>query len=135
MKVLLKQPNVIHQIREVNDRYRMDGVASILGKTASQQIIWLNTERTLAFICDECAQNNNPLPNFFIEVPNPFSPVQNIAGDVVFVRIMPCDPSKEAVWDYEIEDLREADIQLIEYLLSDGKQVSLAMEYFIKGGC
>ena len=95
----------------------------------------MDSNRTLAFICDDLAAMKQKPINFYIEVPNPFSPVQIITGDVVFIRSKPCDPSTEEIWDYEVVDLLDSDIQLLNNLLDDGTQVSLAMEYFARGGC
>ena len=135
MKIGVKQPGKKLKLIECSCQYRGDGITSILGQNIDQCPVWLDSEHTLAFVCDGYAPYRKTATNFFIEVPNPFAPVQNIMGDVVFVRTKPCDPTVEEIWDYEIVDLQETDIRFIEYLLSDGKQVSLAMEYFTRGGC
>lgn len=135
MKLAIKKVGSILQFIETASRYRSDAISGIVGKHFDQRAVWLDAEHSLAFVCDDNGPMKQEPLNFFIEVPNPFSPVQAIAGDVVFVRTKPCDPTTEEIWDYEVEDLLDTDIQLINYLLDDGKQVSLAMEYFARGGC
>jgi hypothetical protein len=134
MKIADKKAGNSLEVIDVPLQYRMAAVAHVLGKAAAQFPVWLDSERTLAFVCDENAALRKQPVNFFIEAPNPFAPVQAIAGDVVFIRTKPCDPATEEIWDYEVEDLLDTDIQLINYLLDDGKQVSLAMQYFARGG-
>lgn len=134
MKIAVKKAGNSLEVIGVPLPYRMAAVAHVLGKAATQFPVWLDGDRTLAFVCDENAVLRKQPVNFFIEVPNPFAPVQAIVGDVVFVRTKPCDPAVEEIWDYEVEDLLDTDIQLINYLLDDGKQVSLAMQYFARGG-
>lgn len=135
MKIAIKHPGISLELDDTPHVYRAEAVAQVLGKKATQCPVWLDSEKTLAFVCDENATFKQQPVNFFIEVPNIFAPVQTIVGDVVFVRTKPCDPATEEIWDYEVEDLRDTDILLINYLLDDGKQVSLAMEYFARGGC
>ena len=135
MKVALKKAGEQLALQEVALLYRTDAVAAILGRSIEQRAVWLDSNRTLAFICDDLAAMIHKPINFYIEVPNPFSPVQIITGDVVFIRSKPCDPSTEEIWDYEVVDLLDSDIQLLNNLLDDGTQVSLAMEYFARGGC
>lgn len=134
MRIAVKQAGAPLELREVVHQYRTDAAMDILGRAAEQRPIWLDSKRTLAFICDDLSTMKQRPINFYIEVPNPFSPVQIITGDVVFIRTKPCDPSTEEIWDYELEDITETDIGLIQCLLSDRTQISLALEYFARGG-
>jgi hypothetical protein len=135
MKIAVKRVDKPCEIIDVNEVYRIDVAKKVLGSDIDARSLWLDAERTLAFIYDdEVCFKNNVMTNFLIEVPNVFAPIQPIRGDVAFIRTKPCNPFEQEIWDYEVEDLREQDIADIQELLSDETQIGLTLAYFLGGG-
>ena len=133
MRVAVKEVGTAKNIVRTASHYRADAVTKHLGNV-QQRAVWLDAENTLAMVFDDLGQMKQAPLNFFIEVPNPFSPVQPIAGNVVFVRTKPVNAVETEIWDYEVEDLCESDIEKLRDLLSDERQVSLTVQYFTGRG-
>lgn len=132
MRIIVKDAEQNMRLEETSRQHRTDAVVDQLGNV-NQQAVWLDQEKTLAMVFDDLGRMKKAPLNFFIEVPNPFSPVQPIAGKVVFVRTKPVNSNRKEIWNYEVEDLRESDIEKIKALLSDENQVSLTIRYFSGG--
>lgn len=134
MRILVKRVGEEPQIVLTNERYRTAAAKKVLGTKIDARALWLDGVRTLAFVYDdEILFKADPATNFFIEVANKFAPIQPIRGDVAFIRTKPCNPFEEEIWDYEVEDLREQDIENIRKLLSDETQIRLTLAYFLGG--
>lgn len=133
MRIAVKDAGQSMRLVETASRYRTNAVSKQLGNIY-QRAVWLDQDNTLAMVFDDSGQMKQAPLNFFIEVPNPFSPVQPIAGKVVFVRTKPVNAADKEIWDYEVEDLRESDIEELRNLLSDEQQVSLTLQYFTRKG-
>ena len=129
MKIAIKRVDESLMFSEFDGVYRSDAAQCFLDKYTDRRAIWLDADRCLAFICDAAGLCRNLPLNFFLEVPTSPWPVQAIVGDVIFVRTKPVNIWEQEIYDYEVEDITEADIQYITKLLSWETQRRLFTEY------
>lgn len=74
------------------------------------------------FCCvDEDGYPKNLDFNIFIPTLSPDFPIQRLVGNVVFYRVKPVNYSGE-IYDYEIGELTEKDLEIINKILSEDEQ-------------
>lgn len=59
--------------------------------------------------------------NIFIPTLNPNYPIQRLVGNVVFYRLKPVNYDGE-IYDYEIDNLTEKDLEIINQILDEDEQ-------------
>lgn len=120
VKVLVVKPQANVLEVEAECVYRGDcGKLINPNENVAIEMVWVNEERTLALLVDEDGLPKQLPINFFVEISsNPFHPVQAIVGTVLFVRFKKVDPCAEEIWDYELEDITEADKSTVKKLLN-----------------
>lgn len=133
MKIAIKEVGKELRVVDVDERYERACVKKFTGQDDPVEFVPLNDEGTFYI-----GVNENGLPlelpvNFLLGVDNPYYPIQKMVGTVVFVRHKYVNPWLEEIWDFEIEDLTDDDMRLIEKILSPEYQNSLA-ERFIDYG-
>ena len=131
MKVMVKRVGCPLEVVEANEQYFGDCVKGILGENITVQRVYMGGENPFEFIMgvDEDGLPKQLPFNFFMDMNNPYFPVQAIVGTAVFVRCKPCDPYEEEIWDYEVADITDNDKGSIEYLLSYDNQHQLYLTY------
>lgn len=136
MKIAIKEVGKKLQVIETNIKYRYECCKQFTGKSDPVEFIKLNKDGTFSL-----GVNENGLPlelpvNFLIGTNNPYYPIQKIVGTVVFVRCKYVDVLKKEIWDYEVEDLTEEDINYIEEMLNEKYQKELEKRFEDYGkGC
>ena len=126
MKVAIKKVGMSLQIKEINTQYRTEFAKSVVNaypEYVPMQDGWL-------FCCVDEEGLLKGLPtNFLMEMNSDKFPLQKIVGDVVFVRCKPVNFFMEEVYDLEIVDLTDTDIEVINDLLSNDTQARLKGQF------
>ncbi len=126
MKVAIKKVGINLQIKEDDTQYRTEFAKSVINdypEYVSMQDGWL-------FCCVDEEGLLKGLPtNFLMEMNSDTFPLQKIVGDVVFVRCKPVNFFMEEVYDLEIVDLTDTDIEVINDLLSNDTQARLKEKF------
>lgn len=71
--------------------------------------------------------------NFYLAFKNQYFPVQKIVGTVVFARYQWENPWGKEIWDYQLQDITDADIAIVKNILDDAAQKRLAKMYIRLG--
>lgn len=114
MKVILKKVNEDIQIVETDKQYVNEACKEVLGEDCRYERVGI--DRNLNMYCFEDFIDRGLDMNFAMMTSNPYLPLQFIAGDVVFIRIKPVNIFEE-IWDYEVDDITEDDIELIKEVI------------------
>lgn len=129
MKIAIKEPGKALLFLETNEKYQRNCVKKQLGENRYPEFVPLNKNGTLSVgVTDDGLLRKLPL-NFYISCSNPYFPIQKMVGTVVFTKIKPIEQKAEEIYDYEVTDLTDEDILIIETLLSDEKQKELERYY------
>lgn len=115
-KIMVKEPGRKARIINFDGKYR-DEVRKFIGKDATLESVGIKreSESCLEMMVDEDGKIIGLEPNFFLPLRG--WGVDTIVGPVVFLRRN--NPSfEEEIWDFELEDLTEKDIALLQYVLS-----------------
>lgn len=129
MKIAVKEVGRKLQIIECNEKYRINGVRQFTGKENNVDIVRLSNDGCLTLgVNGEGLWNKLPT-NFLLEMMNPIYPIQKIVGTVVFTRVKHVNPYAEDVGDFELVDLTDCDIQLIQHILDEDKQKELQQHF------
>ena len=131
MKILIKRVDEPLEIIDSKEKYLGDAARVVLGDDITQERVRFSENLTM--VCDEDGLLKELPPNFLASMSNPFYPVQVIVGDVVFVRTKPLNAWEGEIWDLEVEDVTDADVQMINDLLSKDTQVDLITKYLRVG--
>lgn len=126
MKVIVKEVGKPLAVVDTKEKYFGDCVRNYLGKDITVERVYLDGMEFIMGVDEDGLMKQLPL-NFLMSMPNPIFPVQYIVGTVVFARCKPCNPYEEEIWDFEVTDVTDEDIKLIEGYLSDIRQSSLRL--------
>lgn len=126
MKVIVKEVGKPLAVVDTKEKYFGDCVRNYLGKDITVERVYLDGMEFIMGVDEDGLMKQLPL-NFLMSMPNPIFPVQYIVGTVVFARCKPCNPHEEEIWDFEVTDVTDEDIKLIEGYLSDIRQSSLRL--------
>lgn len=128
MKIAIKEVGKDLVIEECNEKYRTDTVRRYIGKECTTEYVFLTDDGTLFMGVDEDGLSKELETNFYILTKNPYFPIQKIVGTVVFGRVVPPKPYTE-IWDYEMTDLTDNDLNIINRLLDDNLQNKLKKDF------
>jgi len=131
MKVVVKEPKKNIKVVDINQKYRTDCVKEIIGQNYSIQFVCIeiDTQHILALGVIEDGLMRNLEPNMFISTTSPVFPVQILVGPVVFVKAKYENAFIKEIWDYEVEDITEEDLELIKQMVDPKVQAILYMKY------
>lgn len=133
MKIAVKEVGKEPQIIETRDKYRGACARRFTGIENHVEFVPLNEDGTL---CIGVNEDGLPLGlpiNFLLHMNSIDWPIQKMVGTVVFVRHRYVNPWKKEIYDFEVEDLTEKDMELIEKILSSKYQDELS-KYFVDYG-
>lgn len=131
MKAILIE-NGKPSIIEDNIRYFTDFAKKYLGENVTVERVHLSNNQTLFMAVDEDGiQKRLPL-NFFMEMSNPFYPIQAIVGKAIVIRVNKVDWNKGEIYDFEVTNVTEEDIVKVNRLLDEEYLISLAMKFYKK---
>ena len=119
MKICLKKPGSKNILVECGEQYRTACAKLFLGEDTTVTFVRLNSDGTLFMAVDEDGCMKRLEPNFVLECRDIFT--NSIRGDVivgraVFMRIK--QVGLEEVWDYEVDDLTDEDLKIIENIFA-----------------
>lgn len=121
-----------YEIVESDLKYRSAFCKPYIKDAETIQYVALNEERTLFLAVDEDGLLKQLPLNFFMEVVNPslgMSRVDVIVGTAVFLKIKKVNAFIQEVYDYEVTDLTDDDIAVINRLLDTQNQIRLFHDY------
>lgn len=119
MKIGIKRPTKPLEIIETTQKYRGELMPLIIkGDSVFNRMepIYLSEDKLLMMLADEAGHPKGLPHNFMLETTNPYFPIQEIVGSVLFIRIKQPNYSEE-LWDYEVDTLTEQDIKIIKSIL------------------
>lgn len=128
MKIGIKRVGQPFEIIETNEKYRSDCARKLIGCKYDEGV-WLDSVRTFSLMVDEEGLRKELPTNFLMAMTNPYFPIQKMVGDVVFVRTKPVQSFYEEIWDYEIEDLTQMDVEIIRRILDSDLQKRLNEQF------
>jgi len=126
-RIAIKRPNEPLQQLSFEGTYRVD-VATLVGSDGNKphlQFIPLQQKgtRCLAFACDEDGLYKKLPHNFYmLSCSGSHTFFEAIVGNIVFLVYRQEDTWDHDIWDYQLEDLNDADMLYIEKLLSKETQ-------------
>ena len=120
MKIAIKKVNKPIEIIETTKKYRGDCVKEYINNTAD----YVHLNSFLSVAVDEEGLPKELPTNFLIKTKNTHFPIQKMVGTAVFTRIKPITGEGE-IWDYEIDELKDDDIKMIEILTNEKYQEKL----------
>lgn len=126
MKIIIKRVGKEPKLEQVNNRYRCELKDMINADIL--ETVKLSEDGLFQMWVDEDGLPRQLDVNFLMAMSNPHYPIQLIVGDVIFVRIKKPDYTKE-LYDYEIDDIAMADLQLMYRLISPEYQHELYLEF------
>ena len=115
-KIMVKEVGQASRIIEVDDKYVTECAKKFIHDYP--EYVHLGNELYL-FVDGEGLIKELPV-NFLLEINSPYFPIQKMVGTVVFIREKPVGPGE--IYDYEVDDLTELDMKLIEFITSSEKQ-------------
>lgn len=131
MKIAIKKVGEPLEITETTYKYRTECEKSIL-KTYADHIT-LSPDGCFTLSVDETGLMKELPINFYMAMANPDFPIQKIVGTVVFIRCKPVEYNGVEIYDYEVDDLTNNDLLLIEHMLNENVQKKLS-ENFVDYG-
>jgi len=129
MRIAVKEVGKELSIVETSEKYRTDCVKAYTGKNESAEFILMTEDGTLCMGVNENGLMLELETNFLMHLNNPHFPYQKIVGPVVFTRHKYVDVFKQEIWDYELEDLTDEDIERIRYILGEEYQAEVAKKF------
>ena len=135
MKIAIKKVGIDLEIIESNKKYRTETVKEHIGEEYYPEFVYLNRSGTLSLGVNEDGLRLELPTNFLLSVDSPYWPIQKMVGTVVFIRTKPIEGSGE-IYDYEIDDLTDKDIETIKHILNKEQQEDLQKQFidYGKGG-
>ena len=131
MKIMVKEVGKPLAFVETNERYFGDCVKSYLGSDTTIERVYLDGLEFMMGVDEDGLCKQLPL-NFLMSMENPAFPIQMIVGTAVFVRCKSSDPFGEEIWDFEVADVTEKDIEQVKMYLSEEYQRALCLAYLKK---
>lgn len=126
VRIAVKKPGCDLEIIEVEQGYRTDTAKKFMDNAQWVEYVMLTRDGLLTFGVDEDGKPKGLETNFYIST-NHF-PAERIVGTAVFTRVRE-ETGTDEIWDYEIEDLTEADIASIRQTLDPARQIKLSGLY------
>lgn len=134
-RIIIKKPDMPFEVIETGNTYSGEcGKLIDVNEGITVQRVYLSKDMTFTMFVDEDGLSKELPLNFFLSVNNPFHPVQAIVGTVVIVRTKYVDIYAEEIWDFEVEDITDDDIKMVEKMLDPTYQNKLMFEYSRGGG-
>lgn len=129
MRIAIKEVGKELVITDTKQKYRSDCVREFVGQDSTVEFVKMNEDGTFALGVNEDGLAMELPTNFLLGTLNPYFPIQKMVGTVVFVRCKYANPYVEEIWDYEVEDLTEDDLECINLILSGEYQKGLAERF------
>lgn len=129
MKIAVKRVGMPLEIIESNHIYRTDCAKEIIKDCDGVDFVRLNNDGTLSLAADDIGLVKELKTNFLLKTNNKHFPIQKMVGTIVFIRCKYVDIYKESIWDYELEDITNDDIEYINNIISDETQAKLRSEF------
>ena len=115
MKVLRKRVGAPLEIVETNEKWFLDCAKSFFEEGVHTERVYLEDYRLIMVVDEDGLLKDLPI-NFLMAMDHHLDPVQKIVGDVVIIRNKAIEHEGE-IYDYEVDDICEADIARIDYML------------------
>ena len=131
MKLLRKCVGKPVEVVETAEKYFMDCVRRFFGKNVFTGRVYLEGMEFIMVVDEEAPLKRLPV-NFYMAFNEGSASVQQIWGDVLFVRNKYADIWGKEIWDFEVLDVTDRDIEGIEALCDPVIQHKLK-EMFEKG--
>lgn len=128
MKILVKEPQKKPVIIDFEGKYRTDVEKLIGDGNCTMEFVHI-VRNEVDMIVDEDGLPKELPFNFFI---NHMYPIQAIVGTVVFCRYQWENSDEKEIYDYELRDLTEQDIEYILTLIGVDELVSFEAEQYKK---
>ena len=124
MRIAIKEVGKPLEIREVTDVYRGDCCRNIIdvGDWGTVEYVRMSHDGTMCMAVDEDGLMKRLPLNFLFASNNPHFPIQKIVGTAVFVRTKYVNVYEQEVYDYEVDNLTDDDIKVIEGMLGEKEQ-------------
>ncbi len=134
MKIAVKEVGKELRIEERDIRYRGELFEDVVKDAYLEEVILFNDEAEnsyLSLLVDEDGLPKELDTNFYIRMNNPFFPLQRIVGTAVICRIKKIEgnPYEENIKDFEVTDLLDKDIELLNTFLGEKVQSELKRLY------
>lgn len=122
MRIAVKEVGKDLVILDTKQKYITNCAKDYIGQDEYPERVHLGPQLDICVNEDGLRQE---LPvNFLLETTSAYWPIQKMVGTVVFVRTKPVDPCRE-IYDYEVDDLTDQDIEHIRFLISEETQARL----------
>lgn len=129
-QLLVKEPGQPAEIRTTDALYLCDLKGLFPGGSGiTMERVRLNREHTLWMLVDEDGLAKDLPLNFLMPMDNAYFPIQKIVGTAVFVRTKFADVWREEIYDYEVGNLPEHQIEQIQKIFSDEVQTQLRSNF------
>ena len=132
MRIAVKEVGKALQIVETSEKYRTKAVQVYTDKHSNDlvEFVRLTDNQTFAMGVNEEGMLFDLPVNFLMSMNNHMLPIHEIYGTAVFVRSKYANPFVEEIYDYEVEDLTDADIEFIQNeILNEDIQRKLRERY------
>ena len=127
MRIIKKQVNKPYEIIEFEGKYVCEAKTAASNDIEYIERVLLNSN--IMMIGDEDGHRKALPHNFYLPLPHHINfPVHDILGTAVFAKVKPL-PFMEEVYDYEVDDLSDDDIELIANILSEDNQKVLSDKF------
>lgn len=123
-KIIIKKVGEPIELVETDKIYRGDCAKQYINARAE----FVNLYGQLSLGVDEEGLPKELPVNFLLGFDSAYFPVQKMVGTVVFTRVKSVDHMRE-IWDYELEDITEGDINYIRHILSEDYQAKLQAKF------
>ena len=125
MKVIVKKAGKPAEIVDIDCKYRNELRKLISDEDIIPEYVEIVPQQ-LGMVVDEDGLPKSLPFNFYLATNNPYFPVQEIVGTVVFFRYKWENPFEKEIYDFEVLDVTEKDIELVEDIVDfeDGDEDS-----------
>ena len=128
--ILVKEPGKPAEVRTTDALYLCDLKDLFPGGSGiTMERVPLNREHILWMLVDEDGLAKDLPLNFLMPMDNAYFPIQKIVGTAVFVRTKFADVWREEIYDYEVGNLPEHQIEQIQKIFSDEVQTQLRSNF------
>lgn len=117
--IVIKRVNESKEVISTDKRYVGD-LKEYLNADFYPEFVQLSSSGLFCCV-DEDGYPKNLDFNIFIPTLNPNYPIQRLVGNVVFYRLKPVNYDGE-IYDYEIDNLTEKDLEIINQILDEDEQ-------------
>ena len=131
MRIVVKEPKEDIKIIETTKQYRTECVKEIIGEKYYLEYITVTAdeEHMLSLAVIEDGLMRELPPNILISTTSPIFPIQILVGPVVFVKTKYENAYIKDIWDFEVEDITDEDLELIKQM-TDFKTQEVLFEAF-----